>query len=53
MNWLFGKFFLRMNLEAGTSIINFTLEHIAFATSRVLTWHINDAKKNDLFSFLD
>lgn len=41
MNYLFGKVFLRTNLEAGISVINFIFKLAAFTTSRVLTWPMN------------
>lgn len=44
MNWLVGKFFLRMKLEAGISITNLTLEHVAFATSIYLAYKLGPEK---------
>ena len=54
MNSLVGKVFLRTNLEAGISVVNFIFKLVAFTTSRVLTWPMTyGSLYYGLFSFLD
>ena len=53
MNSLVGKVFLRTNLEAGISVVNFIFKLVAF-TTRVLTWPMTyGSLYYGLFSFLD